>query len=149
MAVATATGLSTAEAAARRAEQGPNRFPEPRRPSAARRFAGELTHFFALMLWVAGALAIVARLPELGLAIFAVILLNAVFAFAQQARADRAAERLRAMLPTRVTVRRDSCGQSCTYSGGPTPASTCSAGNRTTGFLPSWKKAATGLRRST
>lgn len=107
MAVATATGLSTAEAAARRAEQGPNRLPEPRRPSAARRFAGELTHFFALMLWVAGALGIVARLPELGLAIFAVILLNAVFAFAQQARADRAAERLRAMLPTRVTVRRD------------------------------------------
>jgi len=107
MAVATATGLSTAEAAARRAEHGPNRLPEPRRPSAARRFAGELTHFFALMLWVAGALAIIARLPELGLAIFAVILLNAVFAFAQQARADRAAERLRAMLPTRVSVRRD------------------------------------------
>ena len=48
-----------------------------------------------------------AGLPELGVAIFAVIVLNAVFAFAQQARADRAAERLRAMLPTRVSVRRD------------------------------------------
>ncbi len=34
-------------------------------------------------------------------------MLNAVFAFAQQARADRAADRLRAMLPTQVTVWRD------------------------------------------
>ena len=107
MTVAAVRGLSSAEAARRRAEQGPNRLPEPRRPSVVRRLAGELTHFFALMLWVAGVLALLARLPELGIAIFAVILLNAVFAFVQQARADRAAERLRAMLPTRVSVRRD------------------------------------------
>jgi magnesium-transporting ATPase (P-type) len=33
--------------------------------------------------------------------------LNAVFAFAQESRADRAAERLRALLPGLVTVRRD------------------------------------------
>ncbi|HEU4512100.1 MAG TPA: cation-transporting P-type ATPase [Nocardioidaceae bacterium] len=103
----TAAGLSTAEAARRLSSEGPNRLPAPRRPSAARRLAGELTHFFAVMLWVAGVLALVAGLPELGVAIFAVILLNAVFAFAQQARADRAAERLRAMLPTQVTVWRD------------------------------------------
>lgn len=107
MAVATATGLSSAEAAARRAAQGPNRLPQPRRPTVLRRLIGELTHFFAVMLWVAAALAMVAGLPELGLAIIAVIVLNALFAFAQQARADRAAERLRALLPTRVTVRRD------------------------------------------
>ena len=107
MDVATAAGLSTAEAAARRAAQGPNRLPEPRRQSVARRLAQELTHFFALMLWVAAGLALLADLPELGVAIAAVIVLNALFAFAQRTRADRAAERLRAMLPTRVTVRRD------------------------------------------
>ncbi|MDF2146162.1 cation-transporting P-type ATPase [Knoellia sp. p5-6-4] len=107
MAAATATGLSSAEAAARRAAHGPNLLPQPRRPSVARRLAQELTHFFALMLWVAAGLALLAGLPELGVAIAAVIVLNALFAFAQRARADRAAERLRAMLPTRVTVRRD------------------------------------------
>jgi calcium-translocating P-type ATPase len=107
MGVATAAGLSTAEAVARRAAQGPNRLPEPRRPSVVRRLAQELTHFFALMLWVAAGLALLAGLPELGVAIVAVIVLNAVFAFAQRTRADRAAERLRALLPTRVTVRRD------------------------------------------
>ncbi|WP_091757858.1 cation-translocating P-type ATPase [Pedococcus cremeus] len=107
MAVATATGLSSAEAAARRADQGPNRLPEPRRPSAVRRLVGELTHFFAVMLWVAAGLAFLAGLPQLGVAIAAVVVLNALFAFAQQARADHAAERLRALLPTRVSVRRD------------------------------------------
>ena len=59
------------------------------------------------MLWVAGLLALIAGLPELGIAIFAVIVLNALFAFAQQARADRAADRLRALLPTQVSVLRD------------------------------------------
>ena len=107
MSVVAAQGLTSAQAAERRAEHGPNRLPPPRRPSMLRRLVGELTHFFALMLWVAGILALVAGLPELGVAIFAVIVLNGVFAFAQQARADRAAERLRAMLPTQVSVWRD------------------------------------------
>jgi magnesium-transporting ATPase (P-type) len=56
------------------------------------------------MLWVAGGLAFVAGLPELGLAIFGVIVLNGIFAFAQEYRAERAGERLRAIVPRRVTV---------------------------------------------
>lgn len=103
----TAPGLTTAAADELRAGHGPNRLPAPVRPSAPRRLLAELTHFFALMLWVAGGLALLAGLPALGVAIFAVVVLNAVFAFVQQARADRAADRLRALLPTRVTVWRD------------------------------------------
>ncbi|MFZ5845970.1 MAG: cation-translocating P-type ATPase [Actinomycetota bacterium] len=107
MSTTTAAGLSSTEAARRSSEHGPNRLPEPRRPSAARRLLGELTHFFAVMLWVAGGLAFLGGLPQLGIAIFGVIVLNGLFAFAQQERADRAAEKLRAMLPTQVTVFRD------------------------------------------
>ena len=107
MTVVTAQGLTTAEAERRRAEQGPNRLPAPRRPSTLRR----LVHFFALMLWVAGVLALLAGLPQLGVAIFAVIVINAVFAFMQESRADKAAERLRALLPTRVTVRAATAGR--------------------------------------
>src|SRR5690606_19038548 len=50
--------------------------------------------------------AFLAGLPELGVAIFVVVVVNAAFAFLQEHRADRAAERLRALLPLRVTVRR-------------------------------------------
>ena len=59
------------------------------------------------MLWVAGALAFLAGLPQLAVAVFAVIVVNAVFAFVQEQRADRAAERLQGLLPLQVTVRRD------------------------------------------
>ncbi|MDZ4826481.1 MAG: cation-transporting P-type ATPase [Actinomycetota bacterium] len=52
-------------------------------------------------------LAFVAGLPQLGVAIFVVIVFNGVFAFAQQYRAEHAAERLRDLLPRRATVLRD------------------------------------------
>jgi magnesium-transporting ATPase (P-type) len=101
------TGLTSADAAARLRTAGPNELPAPRRPSAVRRFVHQLVHFFAVMLWVASALAFVADLPQLGVAIAVVIVVNALFAFAQESRAGRAAERLRALLPRQVTVRRD------------------------------------------
>jgi magnesium-transporting ATPase (P-type) len=59
------------------------------------------------MLWVAAALAIAAGLPELAIAITAVILLNGVFAFIQETRADRAADALTELLPRRARVIRD------------------------------------------
>jgi calcium-translocating P-type ATPase len=67
----------------------------------------QLGNFFALMLWVAGVLALVAGMPQLGGAIFLVIVVNGVFAFVQEQRADRAAEQLQDLLPAGVVVRRD------------------------------------------
>jgi magnesium-transporting ATPase (P-type) len=75
--------------------------------SWARRLAGQLFHFFAMMLWAAAGLAAIAGLPQLSAAIVAVIVLNAVFAFAQERRAERAAEGLRDLLPRRARVMRD------------------------------------------
>jgi magnesium-transporting ATPase (P-type) len=66
-----------------------------------------MVHFFALLFWAAGALALVGGLPQLGAAIFVVILLNGVFAFVQQQRAEHATERLRDLLPRLVSVIRD------------------------------------------
>lgn len=103
----TVDGLSTAEAQQRLAADGPNRLPAPVRISGLRRFAGQLLHFFALMLWAAAALALLADLAELAVAIVLVIVLNGLFAAIQESRADHAAERLQALLPTRITARRD------------------------------------------
>ena len=85
---------------------GPPASPPPRRPPArpprAQRAAraaragaaapggGQLTHFMALLLWGAGALAFVSGTPELGWAIWAVVLLNGAFSFWQERRAGRA-----------------------------------------------------------
>ena len=100
-------GLTSAEAARRLADGGANVLPAPRRPSALRQLVAELTHFFALLLWVAAGLAFFAGMPQLGLAIIVVVLVNGAFAFAQERRAERAAERLGDMLPRRVIVLHD------------------------------------------
>ena len=66
----------------------------------------QLTHFFAVMLWVAAALALLAGMATLAVAIAVIVLLNGFFAFAQEHKADRAAAQLDSMLPVRARVRR-------------------------------------------
>lgn len=102
-------GLTSDQAARLLAERGPNRLPVQHPTPWWRRLAAEMVHFFALLFWVAGGLALVAGLPQLGIAIFVVVVvvLNGVFAFAQEERAQHAAEGLRQMLPRRATVLRD------------------------------------------
>ncbi len=100
-------GLTSTEAAARLRRDGPNALPVPRPPSPALLLAKQMTHFFALLLWAAAGLAYLGGLPQLAVAIVIVILVNGVFAFAQEYRADRAGRRLRELLPARVIVRRD------------------------------------------
>jgi calcium-translocating P-type ATPase len=109
MSTATASppGLTSVEAATRRTADGPNRLPAPPQVPTWHKLVGQLTHFFARMLWAAGVLALVAGMPQLGIAIFVVIIVNGVFAFVQEQRADRAAERLQDLLPDGVVVRRD------------------------------------------
>lgn len=101
------TGLSGHEAARRLDEIGPNRLPGPPGHHVLLQLGRQFVHVFALMLWVASGLAWFAGLPALTVAIAAVVVLNGVFAFVQEHRADRAADRLRDLLPVEVTVRRD------------------------------------------
>ncbi|AWH01355.1 cation-translocating P-type ATPase [Rhodococcus ruber] len=100
-------GLTGSEAAARLRRDGPNQLPAARRVPWWRRLIAQLTHFFALLLWFASALAFVAGMPELGIAVIVVIVVNGIFAFVQQERAEKAAERLGELLPTTIVVRRD------------------------------------------
>ena len=100
-------GLTAAEVARRLAEDGPNTLPVPRSKPFWWKLGAELVHFFALLFWVAAALSFAVGMPQLGIAIVVVVLLNAGFAFVQEERAERAAARLRDLLPREVTVVRD------------------------------------------
>ena len=96
-----------AEAAARRlAACGLNMLERVRRRPLALRLAEQLVSFFAVLLWIGGALALLAGMPELGWAMFVVIVINAFFSFVQEYRAERAVQALQALLPHEITARR-------------------------------------------
>jgi magnesium-transporting ATPase (P-type) len=101
------SGLSSQEARRRLGEFGPNAIAESRGRSHVRLFAANLINLFALLLWTGAVLAWVAGAQALSFAIVAVVLVNAVFAFVQEHRAEKAVEALRRILPQRVRVRRD------------------------------------------
>ena len=110
----TPGGLSRADATARRVEFGPNRIECLSRASLPRRFAAQFTHFFAALLWVAAALALVADLhtpgqgmATLAVAIVGVIVVNGIFAFWQESRAEQTMDALQRLLPHQVRVERD------------------------------------------
>jgi magnesium-transporting ATPase (P-type) len=94
-----ADGLSAAEVVRRLAEFGPNRVEKVTGVPLPLRFLKEFTHLFALILWLAAGLAFVAELADpgkgmatLGFAILGVILVNGLFSFWQEYRAERAGE---------------------------------------------------------
>jgi Ca2+-transporting ATPase len=95
----SAQGLSEEEAALRLEHYGPNELPEPIRRPLWLRFADQLTHFMALLLWVAGILAFISHTAALGWAIWAVIWINALFSFSQEFRAEKALDALKKVLP--------------------------------------------------
>src|ERR1035437_5172835 len=105
-------GLILEEIELRRRHYGPNLLSRPRHLPLWRRLLSQLVHFFAVMLWIAGGLAILAGMPQLGFAIFVVIVLNGLFSFLQEYRAEKAGEKLLDLLPRRVTVRRGGTRQS-------------------------------------
>jgi magnesium-transporting ATPase (P-type) len=99
----TRRGLTASEVASRLRHDGPNALPVSPPPPAWRLLLAQMVHFFALLLWIAGGLAFVAGMPQLGVAIFIVVVINGLFAYAQEYRA----ERLRDLLPRKATVVRD------------------------------------------
>lgn len=103
----TANGLSDNEAQERLEKFGANELPEPAHRPLWLRFADQLTHFMALLLWVAGILAFVSRTPELGWAVWAVIWINGIFSFWQEFQAEKALSALKKVLPMQVKVYRD------------------------------------------
>ena len=100
-------GLSQAEASQRLERYGANRLPPQKRRPLLLRLTDQLLHFMALLLWVAGTLAFIAGAPQLGWAIWAVILINGAFSFWQEFKAERTLEALASNLPPRVRVWRD------------------------------------------
>lgn len=101
-------GLSTEEASLRHQTYGKNILAKAKSIHPLMQLLKQFIHFMALLLWAAGFLAIIAGMPELAVATWTVIIINAFFAFFQEFRADKALSELAHMLPQKVKIYRDS-----------------------------------------
>jgi calcium-translocating P-type ATPase len=100
-------GLSAAEAERRLRSTGPNMLVAEREGGLLTPLVRQLIHPLALLLWAASALALLINSVTLGIAIIAVIALNAAFALIQERHAQHAVAALSKYLPARATVVRD------------------------------------------
>jgi potassium/sodium efflux P-type ATPase len=106
-------GLTSAEANARLGRYGHNLLQRSRRKPWQIKLLGNLFSFFAILLWIAALLCFVpgVDLPQLGIAILTVVLINGLFAFLQEYKSDRAIEMLQQLISQRCQVIRDGKAQ--------------------------------------
>ncbi|MDP4085486.1 MAG: cation-transporting P-type ATPase [Bacillota bacterium] len=100
-------GLSTDEALKRIEVYGKNTIKEKQGKSLIFQFLANFTSMMAILLWVSGAIAFIARMPELGIAVFCVNIINVIFSFIQEYRAGKATEALKGMLSSYARIIRD------------------------------------------
>ncbi|GAD16086.1 P-type (transporting) HAD superfamily ATPase [Lentilactobacillus otakiensis DSM 19908 = JCM 15040] len=104
-------GLSQAEADKRLEKYGANTIRQGKRKSELLIFLENFTSLMAILLWVSGLIAMFAGMLELGIAIWAVNVINGCFSYWQQHAAQKATDSLKKMLPSYVKVRRDGKSQ--------------------------------------
>src|SRR5215467_11355204 len=100
-------GLAQAEAAARLQHYGRNTIRTVESTPLVRKFLANFTHLMALLLWVGGLLGFLAQMPQLGVAIWLVNLINGAFSFWQEYQAEQATAALLRLLPTYARVVRE------------------------------------------
>ena len=100
-------GLTNDEAKLRVQKYGYNEIKEIKKSSLISRFLSNFTNLLAILLWIASILSVIGGMPQLGFTIILVIIINALFSFWQEFKAEQATESLKKMLPQYVKVIRD------------------------------------------
>lgn len=103
----TDRGLTSAEAVERQRRYGKNVIKETKSKPVILVFLSNFISLMAVLLWAGGTIAFIAQMPELGVAIWLVNVINGVFSFWQEYRAGKATDALKKMLPSYSRVIRD------------------------------------------
>jgi len=107
-------GLTTAEAQQRLAQSGPNQLEAEAATPAWRKFLAQFQDVLVILLLIAAAISVgvwfyerAEPLPYEGLVIFAIVLLNGLLGYVQEARAEKSVAALQAMTAAEATLLRD------------------------------------------
>ncbi|MCL5770720.1 MAG: cation-transporting P-type ATPase [Actinobacteria bacterium] len=104
----TEKGLSEEEVKKRLEVYGLNIIQEKRKRPLVFKFLDNFIHILAIILWIAAILCFIpgVDMPQLGYAIIAVIVINAIFSFLQEYKAEKALESLKKIIPSYANVLR-------------------------------------------
>ncbi len=102
-----AAGLSSVEAAARLAKDGPNELPAEKPVPGWRQFLSQYRNYMQVILVAAAALSLVIGQFTTALVVFLITVLNAVVGLRQQGKAESAMNALKSMMQESARVRRD------------------------------------------
>jgi len=100
-------GLTNAEAEERLRRYGRNAITEIKGKPLWLKFLANFTHLMAILLWAGGIVGFIAQMPQLGVAIWMVNLINGAFSFWQEYKAEKATQALRGLLSPYARVLRD------------------------------------------
>lgn len=107
-------GLTTADAQQRLAQSGPNQLEAEAATPAWRKFLAQFQDVLVILLLIAAAISVgvwfyerADPLPYEGLVIFAIVLLNGLLGYVQEARAEKSVAALQAMTAAEATILRD------------------------------------------
>ena len=97
------SGLTEQESQARQKQFGKNAIKQEKRFVSLKQFVS----LIAVLLWIAGAFALIAEMPQLAIATWFIVIVNGIFSFLQEYKADKAISKLSNILPNMVKVTRN------------------------------------------
>jgi len=97
-------GISEISAQKRLEVYGFNKLKSIRKTPLTVRFLSHFTNLLAILMWVGSGLSFWAQMPEAGWACIAVIIINAVFSFWQEFKAEKAIDALKKLIPSYARV---------------------------------------------
>jgi Ca2+-transporting ATPase len=100
-------GLTEEEVISNQKKYGFNEIKEARGKPLSHRFFISITHPMAILLWIASIMAYAGKMPELTIAIVVVIIINGVFSFWQEYRAERTSKELKKLIPQNARAIRE------------------------------------------
>lgn len=100
-------GLTNDDISTRLKEYGPNLLKQKKGTPLIRKFINNFTNLLALLMWAGSALAFAIGLITIGWAIILVIIINALFSFWQEYKAEKAIDALRDLIPSFARVIRN------------------------------------------
>jgi sodium/potassium-transporting ATPase subunit alpha len=110
----SAEGLASREAAERLRLHGPNAIDAAKKPPLIVRFGRHLFNLFGILLWVGAILAFVSEKLApgqgsmyIGIALSAVVVMNAAFTFIQEYQSEKIIESFSRMMPVNIEALRD------------------------------------------